>query len=168
MYSCDNYVEQLLIAICTETTMRVRAFLVLRQNWPTYSPSQQTHVRSFFPEKEGRGSKAQRFIVTDVWGAWECSLCAYVKKETGMVIKGTKLCWVVYLTYGWEGPSRWLDGNKSACQAGNASSMPELGRSPRERNGSPLQYSCLGNPMDRGVWRDTVHGVAKSQTQLSG
>ena len=39
--------------------------------------------------------------------------------------------------------------------------IPGLGRSPREGNGNPLQYSCLGNPMDRGAWRATVHGVAK-------
>ena len=38
-------------------------------------------------------------------------------------------------------------------------------RSPGEENGNPLQYSCLQNPMDRGAWRATVHGVAKSQTQ---
>ena len=44
--------------------------------------------------------------------------------------------------------------------AGETSSIPGLGRSPGERNGNPLQYSCLRNPMDRG-------GVAKSQTQLS-
>ena len=40
-------------------------------------------------------------------------------------------------------------------------SAPEFGRSPGEGNGSPLQYSCLGNPMDRGSWQATVHGVAK-------
>ena len=39
-----------------------------------------------------------------------------------------------------------------------------LGRSPKVRNGNPLQYSCLENPMDRGDWWATVHGVAKSQT----
>ena len=39
--------------------------------------------------------------------------------------------------------------------------------SPGERKGNPLQYSCLGNPMDRGAWWATVHGVAKSWTQLS-
>ena len=39
--------------------------------------------------------------------------------------------------------------------------------SPGEGNGYPLQYSCLGNPMDRGAWWDTVHGLAKSWTQLS-
>ena len=38
---------------------------------------------------------------------------------------------------------------------------------PGERNGNPFQYSCLENPMDRGAWRPTVHGVAKSWTQLS-
>ena len=38
---------------------------------------------------------------------------------------------------------------------------------PREGNGNPLQYSCLGNPMDRGAWRATVYGVAKSWTLLS-
>ena len=37
---------------------------------------------------------------------------------------------------------------------------------PGERNGNPLQYSCLENPMDRGAWRATVHGVAKSRTRL--
>ena len=43
-------------------------------------------------------------------------------------------------------------------------SMPGSGRSPGGGNGTPLQYSCLGNPMDRGTWRATVHGVTKSQT----
>ena len=43
----------------------------------------------------------------------------------------------------------------------------ESGRSPREGNGNPLQYSCLENPVDRGAWWVTVHGVTKSWTQLS-
>ena len=42
--------------------------------------------------------------------------------------------------------------------------IPGLGRSPGEGNGSPLQYSCLESPMDRGSWWATVHGVTKSQT----
>ena len=42
--------------------------------------------------------------------------------------------------------------------------IPGLGRSPRVGNGNPLQYSCLGNPIDIGAWWATVHGVAKSQT----
>ena len=45
--------------------------------------------------------------------------------------------------------------------AGDMGSVPELGRSSAEGNGNPLQYSCLGNPMDRGAWWATVHGVAK-------
>ena len=44
--------------------------------------------------------------------------------------------------------------------------IPGLGRSPREGNGKPLQYSCLVNPMERGVWQVTVHNVTKSQTGL--
>ena len=55
----------------------------------------------------------------------------------------------------------------SACSAGDLGSIPELGRSPGEGNGSPLQYSCLENPMDGGAWWATVQGVAESQTQLS-
>ena len=45
-------------------------------------------------------------------------------------------------------------------------SIPELGRSPGVGNGTPLQYSCLENPMDRGAWWITVHRVAENQTQL--
>ena len=55
----------------------------------------------------------------------------------------------------------------SASNAGDLGSIPGSGRSPGEGNGNPLQYSCLGNPMDRGAWLATVHGVAKSRTQLS-
>ena len=51
--------------------------------------------------------------------------------------------------------------------ARNSGLIPRLGRSPGEGNGNPLQYSCLGNLMDRGAWWATVHGVAKSQTRLS-
>ena len=49
----------------------------------------------------------------------------------------------------------------------NQGSIPWLGRSPGEGNGHPFQYSCLENSMDRGPWEVTVHGVVKSQTQLS-
>ena len=53
------------------------------------------------------------------------------------------------------------------ADAGDAGSLPGSGRSPGGGNSSPLQYPCLENPMDRGAWWATVHGVAKSQTQLS-
>ena len=52
-------------------------------------------------------------------------------------------------------------------KAADVGSIPRLGRSPGEGNGNLLQYSCLGNPMDRGAWQTTVHGVAKSQTQIT-
>ena len=54
------------------------------------------------------------------------------------------------------------DGKESACNAGDPGSIAGLGRSPGEGNGYPLQYSCLGNPMDRGACQATVHGVAES------
>ena len=55
------------------------------------------------------------------------------------------------------------DGKESACNTGDPGSIPELGGSPEDGNGYPLQYSCLENPMDRGAWQATVHGVTKSQ-----
>ena len=59
------------------------------------------------------------------------------------------------------------DSKVSACNAGDPGSIPELGRSPGEGNGNPLQHSCLENPMDRGAWRAAVHGVTKSRARLS-
>ena len=59
----------------------------------------------------------------------------------------------------------WLSGKESTCNEGDirdAVLIPKSGRSSGGGNGSPLQYSCLGNPMDRGAWWATVHGVAKS------
>ena len=44
------------------------------------------------------------------------------------------------------------DGKAPVCNAGDLGSTPDSERSPREANGNPLQYSCLGNPMDRGAW----------------
>ena len=46
-------------------------------------------------------------------------------------------------------------------------SIPGLGKSPRGGNGNPFQYSCLGNPMERGAWQATVHGVAKETDTLA-
>ena len=52
----------------------------------------------------------------------------------------------------------------NAGDARDLGSIPGSGKSPGEGNGNPLQYSCLENPMDRGAWWATVHGVAKSWT----
>ena len=67
----------------------------------------------------------------------------------------------IHLSIGLPGGS---DGKESARNAGDPGSIPGLGQSPGEGNGNPLQYSCLGNPMDRGADKTIVHGVAKSQT----
>ena len=60
-----------------------------------------------------------------------------------------------------------LSGKNLPANAGDSGLIPGLGRSPEGGNETPFQYSCLGNPMDRGAWRATVHGIAMSQTQLS-
>jgi len=65
-----------------------------------------------------------------------------------------KPCFLNILTQGFSGG---LVGKETACNAGDLDSIPESGRSPGEGNGNPLQFSCLGNPMDRG--QVTVHGV---------
>ena len=57
------------------------------------------------------------------------------------------------------------NGKESACDAGDPGSVPGSGRSPGERSGNSLQYSCMENPKNRGTWRATVHGVTESQTR---
>ena len=61
--------------------------------------------------------------------------------------------------------AQWL--KNPPANAGDVGSIPGSGRSPGEGRGNPLQDSCLGNPMDRGAWRATVHGVTQSWTRLS-
>ena len=57
-------------------------------------------------------------------------------------------------------------GEESTCNAGDPGLIPGLGRSPGERNGNPLQYSCLENPMDRGAWQAAVPGVTRVRHDL--
>ena len=59
---------------------------------------------------------------------------------------------------------RFQRGKESAYNVGDLGWIPRLGRSPGEGHGNPLWYSCLENPMSRGAWRATVHGVSKSWT----
>ena len=54
-----------------------------------------------------------------------------------------------------------MSGKEYTPNAGAASLIPGSGRPPWRKNGHPLQCSCLGNPMDRGAWKDTVYGVAE-------
>ena len=73
----------------------------------------------------------------------------------------------VFGTYREKGASQVVLVVKNpAANAGDAGSIPGLGRSPGGGHGNPLLYTCLENPMDRGVWQATVHRVPKSQTQL--
>ena len=76
-------------------------------------------------------------------------------------------CWCLE----WDmGLSRWLSGKESTCNTidtGDTGSVSGSGRSPGEGNGTPLQYSCLENPMGRGAWWAAVHGVAESWTRIS-
>ena len=68
-----------------------------------------------------------------------------------------------------DNPGNFSDGpvvKNLSANAGDGDSIPELGRSPKEGHGNPLQYSCLGNPTDGGAWQAIVHGVTKSPTQL--
>ena len=58
------------------------------------------------------------------------------------------------------------DGKDSACSAGDPSLIPGSGQFPAEGNGSPLQFSCLENPLDKGAWQATVHRVVKELNML--
>ena len=66
-----------------------------------------------------------------------------------------------------DGLPRWLSGEESACHAGDKASIPGSERSPAEKNVSPLQCSCLENPMDRGAWWAGVRGAAESDTSAA-
>ena len=74
----------------------------------------------------------------------------------------TKLKILMGLWGGGGGRLSWIKVNNLPAIAGDTGLIPGLGRSPGEGNGNPLQYSCLENPMDRGDWWATVHGVTES------
>ena len=60
-----------------------------------------------------------------------------------------------------------LSSEESALNIGNTGLIPRSRKSPGEGNGNPLQYSCLGNPMDRGVWQATAHGITRVRHDLA-
>ena len=62
---------------------------------------------------------------------------------------------------------RWCSGKESACQAGDVGLIHGSGRSPGEKHGDPLQYSCLENSMDRGACQATIHGVTKIRRDIA-
>ena len=93
-------------------------------------------------------------------GAWQATVHRVAKSWTRLKRFSTH----AYVHKGFPGGS--VVKNQPA-NAGDVGLIPESERSSGVGTGIPLQYSCLGNPMDRGAWRATVHGVAKSQTQFS-
>ena len=102
-----------------------------------------------------------------VWD-FKISLPQFLPKACNIFASPNILVLVIHFTSklspleGFPGDS---DGKESTCNVGDLGSIPGLGRSPGERN--PLQYSCLENSMDKGDWKATAKGVAKSQTRLS-
>ena len=70
------------------------------------------------------------------------------------------------MAYAYKGFPGGSDGKEFTCNAADPGSIPGLGRSPGEGKDNPLQYSCLGNPMDKGTWRATVHGVTQIRHDL--
>ena len=73
----------------------------------------------------------------------------------------------IYIHQGFPGCASGKEPTASAGDTGDMGLIPWSGRSAGGGNGNPLQYSCLENPMDRGAWQATVHGVEKSKTRLS-
>ncbi|CAI9159835.1 unnamed protein product [Rangifer tarandus platyrhynchus] len=97
-----------------------------------------------------------------------CSVPFLVRKPESPLCDPPNTCSL--LRPPWPLTAQWLSSKESTCYAGAAGdsgSIPGSGRPAGGGNGNPLQYSCLENPMDRGAWRATVHGVTKSQTRLS-
>ena len=97
------------------------------------------------------------------------SLLLFVKNSTLSSIPFNSVSIIKYLSCHWASQVVLVLKNlpSNAGDIRDMDSIPGLGRSSGERNGNSLQYSSLENPMDRGAWQATVHGVTKSQTQLS-
>ena len=113
----------------------------------------------------GKGLLGRRRLCSDAQAWWEMECFGNEKRKSGLA------AWEVWGDgRGMQGGEGFPGGSEvkaSASNVGDLGSNPWLGRSPREGNGNPFQYSCLGNPMDGGAWWATVHGVTKSRTRLS-
>ena len=94
----------------------------------------------------------------EVYGFLQPCLAALLQRQSRRV--GFKQGWSLPSLTKWGFPPSSV-GKESACNAGDPGSITGLGRSPGQGNGNPLQYSCLENPKDKGVWRATEYGVAR-------
>ena len=109
----------------------------------------------------GHRAPSQSHLQSDSWtGSW-----------LGGSSFSNKRMFSIYIIWNKGGMSpklpRWALGKNLPANTGAASSISGLGRSPGGRNGNPLQYSCLRNPMDRGAWWSAFQRVSKSQTKLA-
>ena len=91
---------------------------------------------------------------------------AYGKVKQLQTQEAVELQWDPLHTHQVSQQALVVESQPAKAEDSDSSSTPGSGRSPGGGNGTPLQYSCLENPMDRGAWRATVHGATKSQTQL--
>ena len=107
------------------------------------------------PER-GHGNPLQYSCLENAmyWGDWQAMVHSIAKSQI----------WLKWLST-WILPGD-LGGEESAYNVGDMGLIPGSGKSPGEGNVNPLQYFWLGNPTERGAWQATVHGVAKSRTQL--
>ena len=119
-------------------------------------------------EKKERGRKKSPAPVPVKWASWRCPHYHLIIEAPQVpLVQQTFIHWYP-MPGGFPGGA---SGKELACQyqcrrPRRHRFSPWSGRSPGEGNGNPLQYSCLGNPMDRGAWKATVHVVAKSLTGL--
>ena len=112
-----------------------------------------------------------RFLLVS-WNCWETKWLRTAGKNakeqlTDNFMTFQSYWWKIKGLSSWEGFPGGSAVENLPASAGDVGSIPGSGRSPGEGNGNPLQYSCLGNPMDRGTWWTTVHGVTISWTWLS-
>ena len=144
------------------------------QGWyKTYLATTEIHIltiqtmRTCWWKQTRRCENRDEGSMVSVWGGAVCHW-PWGGGGQGAVTSRGESCWLCLCGLGQEALRRWC--KQFTCNAEDAVDVgliPGLGRSSGEGNGNPLQYFCLENPMDRGAWQATIHGVAKSQTQLS-
>ena len=99
--------------------------------------------------------------------AWRIPWTEELSRMSTGLHRDTTEATLLVMVLGFPGVSVVRNPPANAGDAGDLASIPVSGRPPGEGNGNPLRYSCLRNPMDRGAWWGTTHGVAKNQTQLN-